>query len=245
VDSPALQHASAIHYTSDQEREEAESIGVRTRSFVLPIGLEPALFRDENARAAFFEARPELASREIILFLSRIDPKKGLDLLLEALPGIIKKRPEVCLLVAGAGNESYLAELRNKVEELGIANDVIWAGFLEGEEKARVFAAARVFVLPSYSENFGIAAVEALSAGLPSVITAGVGIAKELKQAGAAMVIQPKAPELADAILMILCDKDRSDRLAAAGRAFADQHYSIASMGRGLVEMYRTVLATK
>lgn len=243
VDRPALNHAAAIHYTSEQERQEAEAIGVRNRPFVLPIGLEPRLFRDEKARAAFYERRPELASRDIVLFLSRIDPKKGLDLLLAALPRIIQTRPAVCLLVAGMGRESYLAELRGEAERLGIAANVMWAGFAEGQEKAQILAVADVFVLPSYSENFGIAAVEALSAGIPTVITTGVGIAEELRSAGAAVVVRPEATELAEAVLTILGDDDFSSRLSRAARAFANRRYSIASMGRALVDMYRIVLS--
>ena len=244
VDGPVLRDAAAIHYTSEQEREEAESIGVRTRAFVLPIGLDTAQLRDQGAGVDFLKNRPQLAGREIVLFLSRIDPKKGLDLLLEAWPQIVEKRPAVCLLIAGSGNEPYLTELRGKAEQLRVSDHIMWAGFLEGREKAGALGVARIFVLPSFSENFGIAAVEALAAGVPSVLTEGVGIAAELKRADAAIVVRPQAAELASAILMLLSDQEFSKRLSAAGRTFANEHYSIQDMGRSLIAMYRAVAST-
>jgi glycosyltransferase involved in cell wall biosynthesis len=242
VDGPVLQRASAIHYTSEQEREEAESIGVRNRCFIVPIAVNVVADDGTRARAVFRQRWPQLAGREIVLFLSRIDPKKGLELLLEALPTVIKKRPAVCLLVAGTGSETYLAEMHRKAAQLGIQDRVVWAGFLQGDLKAGAFAEATVFVLPSYSENFGIAAVEALAAGVPSVITTGVGIAPDLKHANAAMVVSPETGAIADAILKVLSQPELAISLSTAGRAFADQHYSFASMGRGLIEMYKAVL---
>jgi glycosyltransferase involved in cell wall biosynthesis len=245
VEAPVLRHAAAIHYTSEQERAEAQSIGVRTRSFVIPIGIDMDQLRDQDAGVDFLKSRPQLAGREIVLFLSRINQKKGLDPLLEALSTVVAQRPTVCLVVAGSGAQPYIDELRSKADQLGLNDHIVWSGFLEGREKTGAFSVARVFVLPSYSENFGIAAVEALAAGVPSVITEGVGVADEVQRAEAALVVRPQAAELAAAMLRILSDEELSRRLSATAKAFAQERYSIKSMGESLIAMYQTIVGSK
>ncbi|MCI0745610.1 MAG: glycosyltransferase [Verrucomicrobia subdivision 3 bacterium] len=242
IEGPLLRHAAAMHYTSDQERVEAEDAGATAPAAVLPIGLDLTLFELLPLPSGFVERWPQAKGREIVLFLSRLDAKKGLDLLIDALAELKKRRPAALLVIAGSGDEAFVRMLRERAEKCGVAGDVIWTGFLEGSAKLAAFAAANAFVLPSYSENFGIAAVEALAAGIPSVLTTGVGISDAVREAEAALVVAAKPSEIAKALVRILDDVVLARSLSANGRALANERYSLNAMGSGLRRLYEQIV---
>lgn len=243
VDQPLLDRAEAVHYTSDMERDEALTLGVKKRPVVLPLGVDLSSFREEASPEAFFAAHPECRGRFVILFLSRLDPKKGLDLLFPAFRQVRERHPEALLVIAGSGSEPYEAELRRMAEAAGVAEDVVWTGFLGGEAKRSALAAADLFVLPSYAENFGIAVVEALAAGLPLVLSDQVGVAGEIGAAGAGLVTQCAVEPLSERILQVIEQPDLRRELRTRGRDLAQQRYSSQAMTRGLLELYESVLA--
>ena len=245
IEGPILRHAAAIHYTSEQERIEAECVGVTTRPFVVPLGLDLAPFQALPGPKRFFKRWPQAVGREIVLFLSRLDPIKGLDLLIDAFAEVKQRRGDALLVIAGDGEERFGRGLRERTEKRGIASDVVWTGFLGGANKLSALAAANVFVLPSYSENFGIAAVEALAAGVPTVVTRGVGIAGEIQQAYAGIVVAPRTRDLAKALLQVLEEPELAQRLRTNGRKLARERYSLEAMGDSLARLYRETLVTR
>ncbi len=242
IERPLLRSAAGLHFTTEQERIETEMLGLRNRSFVLPLGVDADAFQNAGRSTRFLDRWPELRSREILLFLSRIDRTKGLPLLLETLGKVMRRRPNVALVVAGAGDDRLVDELTAKVEQLKLHEHVVWVGYLTGEAKLDALAAARVFVLPSHSESFGIAVVEALAAGVPAIVSDGVGIATELAEAQAAIVVPAQTQPLANAIVRILEDEELARGLSIRGAALARERYSIAGMGQKLVAMYHDCL---
>jgi glycosyltransferase involved in cell wall biosynthesis len=148
-------------------------------------------------------------------------------------------------MIAGAGTSEYVAQLRNLAAQLGIADRVLWAGHIDGDLKAAAFARADVFALPSFSENFGIAAAEALAAGLPSVLGRGVAIAGEVADAGAALVVDADPASIAAALSHLLRDDALRAGMASAASRFAQKNYSIAAMGQALNKLYSAVLLQK
>ena len=166
IELPLLARAAMVHYTCEQERIEAKEVGVNNSSVILPLGLDLAPFQIGTDKQ-FWMRYPHLEGHPIILFLSRLDPKKGLELLLPAFAKVQQKIPESVLVIVGDGDPSYATQLKQLSQNLGIDHAVYWVGFLDGDEKISAFMAADVFVLPSFSENFGIAATEAMAAGLP------------------------------------------------------------------------------
>ncbi len=173
-----------------------------------------------------------------MLFLSRVDPKKGLELLLPALASV----PHATLVIAGSGDEGYVASLKRLARELHIEERIVWAGYLEGNDKLAALAAADLFVLPSYSENFGIAVVEALAAGLPVLITDQVAIHREVAQAGAGRVVPCDSDALAGALAALLDDAGARQAMGARGRALAAERFSLEEMTSGLVGLYEAVV---
>jgi len=239
---PILRRAAAIHFTTDQERREAAAIGADvavSRSFVVPIPVEG---KDGGDKDNFLRKYPSTAVKRLILFLSRIDRKKGVELLLKAFAGVKRSEPNSLLVIAGDGDSRYIDDLRAQADELKISADVLWAGFLGRAEKANAYAAASVFVLPSYSENFGIAAVEALAAGVPTILSDQVALAQDVADGGAALVVQADEISLRTAILRVLADAGLREQLSANGRAAAARLFSFDAVGNSLVEQYRWIL---
>ncbi|MFN3410072.1 MAG: glycosyltransferase [Limisphaerales bacterium] len=242
IEGPVLRGAAAMHYTSPAERDEAEEAGVKTRGVVIPLGLDLTQFEELPGPQVFISRFPQLAGKAVLLFLSRVDPKKGVDLLLSAVARLKGVHKDMMLVVAGDGEPGYLRRLQAQAAQLGVEDQVVWAGFLAGEEKRAALAAARAFVLPSHSENFGIAVVEALAAGLPVVTTPGVAIAGELRAHEAGMVVAPQPNAVAEALRSLLNDDVGRARLSANARLLAESRYSLEAMGKGLVQLYESVV---
>jgi glycosyltransferase involved in cell wall biosynthesis len=151
------------------------------------------------------------------------------------------------LVIAGSGEESYVAGLRDRATELGLASDIIWTGFLSGMDKLSAFAAATVFILPSYSENFGIALTEAMAAGLPCLTTPGVALAEDVqaRAADVLMVVPAEIKPLATALDHLLGDAALRAQLGANAKRMAAEQFTISSMGVALKKLYEEVLAAK
>jgi glycosyltransferase involved in cell wall biosynthesis len=241
LDGPALRHASAIHYTAEAERVEAEESAGAGSGAVIPPGIPCEEFERLPPAAAFARNHPRAAGRPVILFLSRLDAKKGIELLFAAFSKIRQRHRDALLVMAGDGDASYKRQLREEAGRHGIAEHIEWTGFLAGREKLNALAAATVFVLPSWSENFGIAAVEALAAGVPCVLTRGVAIAAEVSAAQAGIVVAPDAGQVARALDELLSDAALRASMAANGRRLAREKFSAAAMGRALEELYHHI----
>jgi glycosyltransferase involved in cell wall biosynthesis len=240
IERRLLANAAAVHFTSEQEQVEAHLSAPGVRSFIVPNPVE-TLGDDQKSKAKMFFARyPELTQRRVILFLSRLDPKKGLDLLLEGFAKLRVSLPDAMLVVAGTGEDGFVARLREHAQRLGVQRDVIWAGFLEGEARQSALDAAEVFVLPSYSENFGIAVVEAMSSGLPVILSDQVGIHGEVTRAKAGIVIGCDAGEIARALVTILSDTEKRFQMARNARMLA-MKFSLETVSRRLIEAYRNL----
>ena len=177
-----------------------------------------------------------------MLFLARLDEKKGLDVLLEAFAEIRREHEDSVLMIAGSGPPAFVAELHQQAQTLGVADDIIWAGFLSGSQKSAAFSAATIYVLPSYSENFGIAAAEALGFGIPTVLSDQVAIARDAAKAGAALVVRPEPMEIALAVKQLLGNSPMREELGRNGKLFAERSYSLERISEQLVSEYRKIL---
>ncbi len=244
VELPILRDAAAIHYTSETEKLEASRISntiASQKSAVIPLPIETAKGKPEDFRQRF----PQVAGRKMILFLSRIDEKKGIELLLGAFADVRRQISDTVLVVAGNGDANYLRKLSQRAKELAIADAVVWTGHLDGGIKSGAFAAADVFVLPSYSENFGVAAAEALASGVPTIVTEPVAIGGDIRSYDAGVVVKNDSAELAAAIRNILSQPDLASRLATNAQRLATERYDMSAVGRQLRELYDSVLKSK
>ena len=240
LEGPALRSAAAVHFTSEDEAREASELGIAMRSVVIPIGIEAGPMADGEVFNARF---PQLRGLPFILFLSRLDPKKNVEGLLRAFKLVIGQHSNLRLVIAGGGDAAFTSSLVALSQELGLSHAVTWVGHLEGEVKAGAFHLAKAFVLPSFSENFGIAAAEALLAGLPCVLGRGVALAREVEEAGAGLSVEPAAEAIAGGILALLANEEARITMKSKASALASEKYSVQAMGQSLKNLYSGILA--
>jgi glycosyltransferase involved in cell wall biosynthesis len=234
-----IESASAIHFTSIAEQSEAEMLRLKCNSVVIPLGVDT----DSLGKLATND-RLNRGGPFKLLFLSRIDPKKNLESLLHALSFVASKHPTVILDIAGGGDPGYVNGLKELARRLGIADNVNWLGHVEGDEKARLLATATAFVLPSYSENFGIAVAEALAAGLPCIVSDGVALSHEITMAQAGIVTGTDTASIAWGIQQLLNDKTAYYAMSKAARSLAANAFSMAVMGERLEMLYRSIVVS-
>jgi glycosyltransferase involved in cell wall biosynthesis len=187
VEYRVLREAKAVVFTAEEERN-ASATSFRpyqVNPAIIPLGIPapPSEAGDIDRQAsAWARLRPDSHGKPFALFLGRIHPKKGIDILLRAMGSARYKDWD--LVVAGPGSESTIKELRQLAVEEGISTRVHWVGMLQGDAKWGAFRSAEVFCLPSHQENFGIAVVESLSMGTPVLISRRVNIWKEVVENG-------------------------------------------------------------
>jgi glycosyltransferase involved in cell wall biosynthesis len=235
VEGPILRRAAAVHFTSRVELQEASALGLPMHSVVIPLGVET-----EDGPPAAPLAHAALAGRRVILFLSRLDPKKNLEALIDAVASSQTLRGSCALLIAGAGEPGYTASLKARAAAAGLSERTVWLGHVEGARKRAALAAADVFVLPSFSENFGIAAIEALHGGVPCVLARGVAVAREIDQAGAGLAVPPQAAAVAQAVERVL-GTDMRRGMAQRAAEFAAREYSAHTMAKRLITLYEGI----
>jgi glycosyltransferase involved in cell wall biosynthesis len=241
-DLPMLKKAAAMHYTSRMEMEDAARFGLTNLQRVIPIGIDLAPFDSLPPRSVFSAYFPETAATRNLLFLSRIDEKKGLDLLIAAFAKISPTQPNTRLIICGDGDPALIGKLKTMATAGGLADRITWAGQVTGELRLAAFSAAELFVLPSHSENFGIALLEAMAAGLPCLSTDQVALAVEAAVVGAVCAVACEGSALSEALRSLLSDAGERARLAKAAKEAAIHRYSLKAMGAGLKDLYESVL---
>jgi len=149
-----LNRAAALHFTAEAERELTKPLNLKAPAIIEPNGLDLSEFETLPPPGTFRKAYPEIGDRPYVLFLSRIHPKKGLDLLIPAFAQAAP--PDHALVIAGPGEPDYIASIKQLAQQHGLADRVIFPGMLKGEAKLAAYTEAELFALPSYQENFGI-----------------------------------------------------------------------------------------
>jgi glycosyltransferase involved in cell wall biosynthesis len=188
-ESKNLERAEAVCFTSQEEMRVAAKgfpFHNRLKRVVVPYGTVGPHGESEALKQAFLAVCPEVACKRYLLFLGRLHPKKGCDLVLDAYAKILPR--ELDLVMAGPDEASWESELRARAFRLGIADRVHWTGTLRGDAKWGAFYGAEAFILPSHQENFGIAVADALACGTIPLISDKVNIAGEVASDGAALV---------------------------------------------------------
>jgi len=175
-----LRNATRVLFTTTIEENLAQQSfkNWKWNPLVVALGAESPPHDPEISIPAFYKKCPAVEGHPFLLFLGRIDPKKGCDLLLEAFASV--NDPNLHLVIAGPDANNWRAELEVFAERNGIANRVHWPGMLQGEVKWGAFAASEAFILPSHQENFGIAVVEALACGKPVLLSGEINIALDV-----------------------------------------------------------------
>jgi glycosyltransferase involved in cell wall biosynthesis len=239
VEGPLLSSAAAVHFTTPLEEARAAELALRIRPIVLPTGVDIHTSPEELSEPA---DAPALGESRMVLYLARIHPIKRIDVLLRAYAALESGR-STALVIAGDGDAALIGRLKQLAAELGLGSDVHWVGFAHGALKRWLLSHASVFVLPSDSENFGIAVVEAMNAGLPVIVTEGCGLAEFVRLHGAGTVTDGTVGGLQAALARLLANAEQRRAMGEAGREAAQRELSLDAFGARLENLYRSVLA--
>lgn len=235
IEAKSLRSAAGIHVTTRLEEEAVRKRGFGSQIKLIPLGVDrPEPSGRRQYRTGTFR----------ILFVSRLHEKKGLPTLFRAVHRLDQEGVDVELLVAGAGEPQYEAELKELTERLGIARLARFLGWVDGPEKDALFQSSDVFVLASHTENFGVAAAEALAAGLPVILSSHVGIAAEVAGASAGLIVDRDPDDLARALWSLACDRVRRARMGERAARLASERFSWGSAARGMAAFYESAVST-
>ena len=237
--------AAGIHYTSQAEMDASRARILKPPQYVLPLGVDLPDGEEAAGGLRLRQRHPELSGKKIVLFLSRLDPVKGLDILLAAMGDLAARRSDFVLVVAGSGSSAYETRLASLLERYGMQDRIVYLGPVEGPDKWSVLRDADVFVLPSYHESFGVAVVEAMAVGLPVVISDRVNIHREVGAAGAGLVTSLDPGEVAAATETLLGDEGLRRRMARAGKTLARERYSWERAATGIARVYENIVNSR
>jgi len=244
-DQRTLEKASAVHLSTEIEAGHLGETGINPKSVsIIPNGVDPDLFIPLSEPVVeHFRKKYSIAPEEkIICFLGRINWMKGLDILVPACHALAADGVPFRLVLAGPDSDGYRTELEKMVSKERIWSRVLFTGALEGEEKKACLATSDVIVLPSRSENFGLAAAEGMAMSKPVVVTAGVGIAPDIQECRGGIVVSFDAVSLYTALHHILLAPDEGKKMGERGSTWARKQYSWPSIADRMLSLYSGIL---
>lgn len=243
-------HAAAILFNSPEEMRLAapwldrvllSNSGHRApRRDVVYVGVEQAYLtrQPSHARERFRRKFPELAGRRIVLFFGRLSFKKGMDILAQAFIQVAQKLQNVHLVLAGPDTEGYGARVRDWLKAAGVLEMATFTGPLAGDDRFIALQEAEVFVLPSYSENFGQSVAEAMASGVPVVISNRVNIWPAVEEVGAGLVVPCDPRQTAQALLALLENPDLGKRMGSRGRQLVEERLNSDLVTEQMLRLY-------
>ncbi|NER82122.1 MAG: glycosyltransferase [Leptolyngbya sp. SIO1D8] len=245
LERPNLAGAAAIHFTSPQEATVSERFGTKTPDMILPLGVTPLPTpqTEIDVRDRFGIPR----DRPIVLFMSRIDPKKGLDFLLPALETLQQEGLDFHLLLCGANpqDRQYEQSIHAQIKNSSLNTRTTLTGFVSGDLKGALLKAADLFVLPSYYENFGIAVAEAMLVGLPVIISDQVHIWKDIQQSQSGWICECSQASVAAQLREAFKSVAEREQRGQNAQQFAQEHYSWQAIAQQAITTYRNLLSDK
>jgi glycosyltransferase involved in cell wall biosynthesis len=232
-----LERAACVHCTAEAELRQASRWFPRGRGSVVPLVVDLAPFRSLPGPGEAQEAFDLSTDRPVVLFLSRVHEKKGVDILLRAFAAV-RGAHDATLVVAGPGEERYVQAMRALAESLGLRDSVRFPGMVGGSRKLSLYQAAAVFALPTHQENFGLVLPEALACATPVVTTKGVDIWPELERSGGALIRDGVPEAFAEAIGDLLARPEHARAMGEAGREWVLRELDGASVVGRYIAMY-------
>jgi len=230
-----LQGAAAVHYTSEAEKLSTERLTGLNHGRVVPLGIETTSATSREKLVQYF---PSLAQDPYVLVLSRLHPKKGLDVLIEAFLALTPQLSGWSLVLAGDGPAEFVSQLKSKASQ---CERILFAGWVDGERKNALLGCASLLALPSHQENFGLCVMEALSQSVPVLVSPGVNLAPEIVTANAGWVAAIDKGALTAKLAEALSDEAELVERGRNGQQMSRQ-YSWDNTAKHLVQLYEEVL---
>ncbi len=235
-----LQKATAVLCTTTCEAKRIRTFGAEVPRMVCPLPVSSPMEQGSRTR---FRARYGIPDGgKVVCFLSRIDYKKGLEILIPSLGRLQRHDPDVWFVIAGGGDSIFVRAIQAMLKKECVHKRTIELGWIGGVDKSDLLAGSDLFALPSLNENFCIAAVESLIAGTPVAISENVYLSEAISNAGAGWVLPRSIDSWTEALSRILADGMRLRAVGEAGSAWAKAEFSLEGVGRRTLSMYRELL---
>jgi glycosyltransferase involved in cell wall biosynthesis len=235
-----LGQSSGALLTTRLEAERLETYGGRVRRLVHAL---PVVLSERIAAGGSFRHKHQIpGDARLVLFMSRIDYKKGLEFLIPAIGELHQEFPDLWFVLAGSGEGSFTQGIEQLLLRCGLSAKTRWVGFISGQEKADALAAADVFALPSRNENFGIVLIEAMNAGVPLLISDEVYIHREVSDAGAGVVCQPTSASVKSSLRGLLAGSVDLKVMGERGRRLVQERYLPEQATKSLIATYSSIL---
>lgn len=231
-----LNGAAFLHVLNRDERDLMAPLGLHPPTEVVPNGVFIEEFTNLPPRGSFSQARAELSGKPYLLFLSRLHPKKGLDLLVQGFAMVAGEIPELQLVIAGP-DDGVLAGLRERVRSLGVAERVHTVGPLYGQDKAAALVGAEAFCLTSRQEGFSMAVTEAMAARVPVIVSDQCHF-PEVEEAGAGRITKLDPVHIARAVCEVMADPAARAAMGLAGRALVESRFTWPRIAETLTRAY-------
>ena len=235
---PLLRRASRIQVLTEEEKRQVRRLGIDAPCTVIPNGVYLEYY-DRQKNVIPLREKLDLPEGErTLLFLGRLHPKKGLDILAEAFGRLVESVPDITLVIAGDdGGTGYRRKVEEMLDEAGGRDKSRFIGEVRGDEKYRVQLGADAFVLSSYSEGLPVAVVEAMAAGLPVVITHGCNL-PEVHESDAGYVVPAEEKAVAAALTELLGDPETMARMGGSARRLVERKFTWEQIGLKAAELY-------
>ncbi|MBE9111921.1 glycosyltransferase [Nodosilinea sp. LEGE 07298] len=244
LEAPNLAGAAALHFTSPIEGEVSHRFGSTAPDWVIPLGVQPPPSVPDPDCQRLLAQLGIPTNRPFVLYLSRLDPKKGLDLLLPALEQVMAQGTDFQLVLAGGNPQdpAYERVVGDRIRASPLGDRTSLTGFVTGSTKAALLQAADLFVLPSYYENFGIAVAEAMAAGVPVVVSKGVYIWPDIAASGSGWVCELSVESVALALAEALGNSAQRQLRGQQAQRYAREYYDWGAIAQQTLAAYATVL---
>lgn len=241
VECRNVRGAAALHFFTHEESQQSVRWGSLAETFILPNGIPVVLYDRLRDRERMEQLYPVLRRKVVLLFLGRLHPGKGLELLIPAFSQLLSTCPECILAVCGPDAE-YGSEVERMVLDLGLSKSVLQTGLVVGDTKRSLFGGADVFILPSRHEGDSVTIKEAMQAGLPVVITPQCGF-NAVAEADAGIVVEPQIEELVRAMEKLVTDSTLRLEMGVRGKKLVESIYTWDKIIPGLMESYKYMIA--
>jgi len=231
--------ARVVLSTQGEVKKISDHLGFKFTPFVMPNIVEASDFASLPARGSFRARYGIAATTQVLVHYGRIARVKGIEFAVKAVAALRRQGRDVVLLIVGGDDEGHKAKVQAVASDLGVGDALIFTGLLGRQEGLKALIDADVFVLPSYSENFGMAVVEAMLCHLPVVVSENVGLAEDLVRAdvGVKVPLESDASSLTKALAALLDDKARREWLGQRGRQFAIENYDVPAVQARIAQL--------
>ena len=242
VERRLINRAAAVHYTTALERNDSLWLKLRPPDFIIPNPVDLAEFEQLPPRGLFRAKYGIPSDREVILYLGRVEPAKGLDIALESFAKVAMTNPKANLVIAGPEEDNYRRVLDRMIVALNIVKRVLLTGLLDARTRLEALFDTDVFILTSYSENLGMSAVEAMAAGVPVLVSDRVGLADDIQHEQMGVVVPLDVEAIARHLRELLNSPDQRQLMGRRAAQIVREKYAPRPVAEAMRDKFQQII---